>query len=72
MNTPISIFTEIPEQLHTSLQEYLDAHPNWDQDRVFSVALSLFFLRLESPSQDELSPNYQHCAQLYLESLWQN
>jgi hypothetical protein len=69
MNTPISIFTEIPEQLHESLQQYLDNHPNWDQDRVFATALSLFLLRQESPSQETLSENYHTCAQFYLESL---
>ncbi len=44
MKQSISILTEIPEDLHQSLKQYLDTHPNWDQDRVFSTALSLFFL----------------------------
>ncbi len=42
MNKPISILTEIPEDLHQSLKKYLDTHPHWDQDRVFTTALSLF------------------------------
>lgn len=45
MNPNISILAEIPEELHKSLKEYLDAHPAWDQDQVFAVALSLFFLQ---------------------------
>ena len=44
MNTPVSILAEIPEELHESLRNYLENHPNWDQDRVFAAALSLFLL----------------------------
>jgi hypothetical protein len=71
MYTSISIFTEIPEQLHASLQQYLETHPTWDQDQVFAAALSLFLMRQESPSQDKPSPLYHTCAQFYLESVWQ-
>jgi len=39
MNATVSILTEIPEELHESL---LRTHPDWDQDRVFAAALSLF------------------------------
>jgi hypothetical protein len=42
---PISLLTEIPLDLHRSLRDYLDAHPDWDQDRVFTAALSLFFIQ---------------------------
>jgi len=42
MNKSVSLFTEIPEDLHQSLKKYLDAHPTWDQDRVFTTALFLF------------------------------
>ncbi len=45
MNATVSILTEIPEELHESLKSYLETHPDWDQDRVFAAALSLFLLQ---------------------------
>ncbi|MBD2099840.1 DUF2811 domain-containing protein [Leptolyngbya sp. FACHB-261] len=45
MNTTVSIVAEIPEELHETLKGYLETHPDWDQDRVFSAALSLFLLQ---------------------------
>lgn len=41
----ISILSEIPEDLHSSLADFLESHPSWDQDRVFSAAISLFLLQ---------------------------
>ncbi len=45
MQTAVSILAEIPEALHESLKGYLEHHPDWDQDRVFAAALSLFLLQ---------------------------
>ncbi|NCJ07990.1 DUF2811 domain-containing protein [Synechococcales cyanobacterium C] len=45
MNATISILAEIPEDLHETLKSYLESHPDWDQDRVFAAALSLFLLQ---------------------------
>ncbi len=45
MNATISILAEIPEDLHETLKSYLETHPDWDQDRVFAAALSLFLLQ---------------------------
>lgn len=45
MHTTVSILSEIPEELHTALTQYLETHPDWDQDRVFAAALSLFLLQ---------------------------
>jgi hypothetical protein len=41
----VSILSEIPEDLHQSLSDFLETHPSWDQDRVFSAAVSLFLLQ---------------------------
>jgi hypothetical protein len=41
----ISMLSEIPEDLHDSLAVFLEKHPDWDQDRVFSAAISLFLLQ---------------------------
>ena len=44
----VSLLTEIPEDLQQALQEFLDDHPEWSQDRVFNAALSLFLLQKNS------------------------
>ncbi|MGF1478946.1 MAG: DUF2811 domain-containing protein [Cyanophyceae cyanobacterium] len=67
----ISILTEIPEELHHSLRNYLDSHPTWDQDRVFAAALSLFLLQNDGSQSFSASPNYRACARVYLETLFQ-
>lgn len=41
----VSILAEIPEELHDTLKSYLEHHSDWDQDRVFVAALSLFLLQ---------------------------
>lgn len=71
MSTSISILTEIPEELHESLQNYLDTHPNWDQDQVFAVALSVFLLQNEKKQAAKSSQTYKNCAKVYLENLFQ-
>ncbi|PSB03240.1 DUF2811 domain-containing protein [Merismopedia glauca] len=71
MSLKVSILTEIPEELHASLRSYLESHPNWDQDRVFAAALSLFLLQNQPNKPIEASPNYRACARVYLESLFQ-
>jgi hypothetical protein len=71
MNASISILAEIPEELHESLRSYLDTHPDWDQDRVFSAALSLFLLQNSTSDSPEASRNYRQAARVYLEALFQ-
>lgn len=82
MNTSVSILTELPEELHKSLKHYLEDHPSWDQDQVFTAALSLFLLQNNSDSDSdklEAQPNqhnpqqakhYRTCARAYLETLF--
>ncbi|MEM1280418.1 MAG: DUF2811 domain-containing protein [Cyanobacteria bacterium P01_H01_bin.152] len=41
----VSMLSEIPEDLYNSLTVFLENHPDWDQDRVFSAAVSLFLLQ---------------------------
>ncbi|WP_013320366.1 DUF2811 domain-containing protein [Gloeothece verrucosa] len=71
MNTSVSILAEIPEEIHESLKHYLETHPNWDQDRVFAAALSLFLLQNESQKTPQSSYFYRACARVYLETLFQ-
>ena len=63
MTPTISILTEIPEELHDALQSYLNSHPDWDQDRVFTAALSLFLLQNQGSDR--------RAARVYLNSLFQ-
>lgn len=71
MKAAVSIFADIPEELHQSLTNYLENHPNWDQDRVFAAALSLFLLQNSGEQDSENSQNYRACARVYLETLFQ-
>ncbi len=77
MSTPISILTEIPEELYYSMRAYLDDHPTWDQDRLFTTALSLFLRRdpAAPTPHDALEPSThsappERCPRLYLEALY--
>lgn len=62
MSNTLSILTEIPQELHQSLKSYLESHPDWDQDRVFAAALSLFLL--------QNSEGDRRAARVYLETLF--
>lgn len=62
MNSTVPIFTEIPETLKESLNSYLENHPDWDQNRVLTAALSLFLL--QNGESD------RRAARIYLETLF--
>jgi Protein of unknown function (DUF2811) len=62
MNITVNIFTEIPESLHESLKTYLETHPDWDQNRVLTAALSLFLLQNGESDRG--------AARVYLETLF--
>lgn len=66
MDMPISLFVEIPETLHQSLAMFLDTRPEWDQDRVFSAAISLFLLQNRLPEQ----VSDRNAARIYLDALF--
>ena len=72
MNATVSILAEIPEDLHESLQGYLDSHPDWDQDRVFSAALSLFLLQNSNSAAPDSSRSYRRAARVYLDTLFKH
>ncbi len=59
----ISILAEIPEELHETLQTYLQDHQDWDQSRVFTAAVSLFLLQNGSGDR--------RAARTYLHALFQ-
>jgi predicted TPR repeat methyltransferase len=62
MKVTVSILAEIPEELHESLKSFLETHPAWDQDRVFSAALSLFLL--------QNGENDRRASRVYLDTLF--
>jgi Protein of unknown function (DUF2811) len=77
MNKLVSVITEIPEELYESLKGYLDKHSSWDQDRVFTAALSGFLLhnRVEKSRGETQCTLVDYddwkCAQIYLEANFQ-
>ena len=62
MNTTVTILTEIPTILQESMNNYLESHPDWDQNRVLTAALSLFLL--QNGESD------RRAARVYLETLF--
>ncbi|MGG6297658.1 DUF2811 domain-containing protein [Leptolyngbya sp. AN02str] len=72
MNATVSILAEIPEELHESLQGYLETHPDWDQDRVFSAALSLFLLQNGTSENPNSALSYRRAARVYLDTLFKH
>ncbi|NKB18356.1 MAG: DUF2811 domain-containing protein [Pseudanabaena sp. CRU_2_10] len=67
----VSILAEIPEELHETLKGYLETHPDWDQDRVFAAALSLFLLQNGTCDTTASSRSYRSAAKVYLNTLFQ-
>ncbi|MGA7937461.1 MAG: DUF2811 domain-containing protein [Kovacikia sp.] len=64
MATTVSILAEIPEELHIAITCYLESHPDWDQDRLFAAALSLFLLQNGDCDR--------RAARVYLDSLFKS
>jgi Protein of unknown function (DUF2811) len=62
MNATVNIFTDIPETLHECLKNYLEKHPEWDEKRVLTAAISLFLL--------QNADGDRRVAQVYLETLF--
>lgn len=63
MKTEVSILAEIPEDLYQSLERYLERYPDWNRERVFSAAISLFLL--QNGESD------RRASRCYLDSLFQ-
>jgi hypothetical protein len=72
MNATVSILAEIPEELHESLLGFLETHPDWDHDRVFCAALSLFLLQNGNSSTPDASRSYRRAARVYLDTLFKH
>jgi hypothetical protein len=56
MTPTISLLAELPETLHCALAQYIDSHPDWDQDRAITVAISLFLNQGPAEDATSLSP----------------
>lgn len=72
MNVTVSILAEIPEDLHFSLQNYLDHHPEHHQDDVFSMAIALFLLQNGHTATPEASRSYRRAARCYLDAMFKH
>lgn len=57
----ITTIANIPENLHQSAQAYLDGHPDWDTDRLYQAAISLFLMQNSSD---------RNAARTYLDTLF--
>ena len=68
----VSILTEIPESLHESLKNYLETHPDWDEKRVLTAALSLFLLQNGESDAPGGRERHRRAARVYLETLFYN
>ncbi len=68
----VSILAEIPESLHKVLMQYQEDHLDWDQDRIFECALSLFLIQNSSSDTPDASRNYRRAARVYLDSLFKS
>jgi len=55
MTSTISLLTELPEPLHVALTQYVESHPDWDQDRAIAMAVSLF---LNQTPQEQAPQNF--------------
>ncbi|MEN8444088.1 MAG: DUF2811 domain-containing protein [Cyanobacteria bacterium J06555_13] len=58
----VSLMVEVPESLHLSMQDYLNTHELWSQERIMQAALSLFLM--------QNGVNQPHINSLYLDSLF--
>lgn len=58
----VSLLVEIPEDLHVSLQSYLDSHAAWSHERLFSASLALFLMQNGESTQE--------VSRIYLDSLF--
>ncbi|MEA5463323.1 DUF2811 domain-containing protein [Leptothoe sp. PORK10 BA2] len=55
-SSTVSLMIEIPEDLHLSIQDYLNTHELWSQERMMQAALSLFLMQngVNQPSVNSL------------------
>lgn len=65
MNTTVSCLVELQEPLHDQVARFLEEHPNWDCDRVFNTALSLFLLQNHSNLMEA-----RRSARIYIEGMF--
>lgn len=70
MNTTISLLIEVPEVLHDAMKNYLEMRPDWDQDRVFTAALSLFLLQNRGPECAPDTVHQRQASRIYLDTLF--
>ncbi len=70
MDTSISLLIEVPEVLHDALKNYLEVRPDWDQNRVFTAALSLFLLQNRGTEALPEKPYQRQASRIYLDTLF--
>ena len=59
----VSLVIEVPESLHQATQKFLDARPDWDQERLMQAAMSLFLMQMPDTA-DRIA-----ASQLYMNAM---
>lgn len=70
MDSTVSLLVEVPEVLHESLRNYLEMRPDWDQDRVFTAALSLFLLQNRGLDSSPEKLHQRQASRIYLDTMF--
>ena len=55
----VSMRAEVPEPLLQSMQGFIEAHPNWDQYRLFQAALAGFLVQNGVQTREALDLLYR-------------
>lgn len=66
----VTVAPEIPEGLHRVMTKWLEGNSDWDENRVYAAALSLFLLQGGHSGPLENSRDYRATARIYLDSLF--
>ena len=64
--TRLTLSVELDEAIYFCLQDFLAAHPDWNQTQIIDASLSLFFLQNHATIKPE---DYHACSQKYLHSV---
>lgn len=70
MTTTVSLLAEVPEAIHDAMKAFLESKPDWDQDKLFTVALSIFFLQNRSLDAAAGNQSQRQVSRIYLDNVF--
>lgn len=68
----VSLLAELPEAIHDGMRAFLEARPDWDQDKLFTVAMSMFLLQNRSLDAAAGNQSQRQMSRIYLDSMFTN